>query len=169
MIELFDGLGIFPRNIVFQLITFVVFVFLMNKVLYGPLRRTMDDRRQRISGSLKEAEVLKAEAEAEQERFKTDLRDRQEESRLMREESLGRIQEVESQEMQKARDSADRLRADAEREAIQIKSAALDDARDEVADLVIMATSRVLDRSIDDPEQRRLVDSVLLEINGERE
>ena len=59
------------------------------------------------------------------------------------------------------------IRMDAEQDATMMKEQALHEAQREIADLVIDATSKVLDRSIDDPEHRRLVEEALAEVRSQ--
>ncbi len=166
MIELFEGVGILFPNIVFQLVSFLIFVFLMHRILYRPLRRTMSDRRERIQGSLAEAARMEEETREERRDFEEGLQEQREDIRRSREEALQRVGVVEQEELRKARADADRIRHEAEREAQRMKDQALREVRGHVADLVIEATAKVLDRTIDDPEHRRLVGEVIAEVEG---
>ena len=167
MLELFNTLGILFPNILFQFISFLIFVWIMYKVLYGPLQRTLDERRSRIRDSLEQAEEMKVQVEEDQKQFDTDLRDRQDEARRVREETIRRVADVEQEELHRARRAAEKIRMDAEQDATMMKEQALHEAQREIADLVIDATSKVLDRSIDDPEHRRLVEEALAEVRSQ--
>lgn len=167
MIELFDTLGILFPNILFQFLTFLVFVWIMYKLLYGPLQKTLQDRRTRIRDSLEHAEEMKVQVEQDQKQFEAELRERQDEAHRVREETIRRVADVEQEEMHRARQAAEKVRTDAERDAVMIKEQALHEAEHEIADLVIEATGKVLDRSIDDPEHRRLVEEALTEVRNQ--
>jgi F-type H+-transporting ATPase subunit b len=167
MIELFDTVGILFPNILIQFTSFLIFVWIMYKVLYGPLQQTLQDRRERIRESLEHAAEMKVQVEEDQAQFEAEVRERQEEAHRVRQETIRRVADVEEEEMHRAREAAEKVRMDAERDAIMIKETALHEAEHEIADLVIEATGRVLDRSIDDPEHRRLVDEALEEIRSQ--
>lgn len=167
MIALTESLGILFPNILIQFTSFLIFVWIMHKVLYGPLQQTLQDRRTRIRESLEQAEKMKAQVEEDQVRLEAEVRERQEEAHRVRQETIRRVADVEEEEMNSAREAAEKVRMDAERDAIMIKETALHEAEHEVANLVIEATGRVLDRSIDDPEHRRLVDEALEEIRSQ--
>ena len=163
MIELFEGVGILFPNVLFQLVTFLVFVYLMYRVLYKPLRQTMHDRREKIRGNLDEATRMRDEALDERREFEDNLQDQREEVRRTRDEALQRVSVVEQEELKRARADAERIRHEAERDAERLKNQALREARGQLADLVVQATARVLERTIDDPEHRRLVGDVVTE------
>lgn len=167
MTELFNTVGILFPNILIQFTSFLIFVWVMHKLLYGPLRRTLDERRMRIRESLEQAEGMKVQVEEDQKQFEAELRDRQDDARRVREETIRRVADVEQEELHRARQAAEKIRMDAEQDAARMKEQALHEAQGEIADLVIEATGMVLDRSIDDPEHRRLVDDALAEVRSQ--
>jgi F-type H+-transporting ATPase subunit b len=164
MIELFEGVGILFPNVLFQLVTFLLFVYIMYRLLYNPLRQTMQQRREKIRGSLEEATLMQEQAREERRSFEQSLRQQREEARRTRDEALQRVSVIEQEELKRARADADRIRQDAERDAERLKNQALREARGQLADLVVHATAKVLDRAIDDPEHRRLVGDVVTEV-----
>lgn len=166
MIELFDKVGILFPNVLFQFINFLIFVYLMYRILYRPLRKTLQDRRERIRGSLEEAARLHEQVRQRHEEMETQLQERREEAQRVRQEVLQRVRIVEQEHVEQARGAAGRIRAEAEREAAMMKERALHEARAQLADLVIEATGKVLRRSIDDAEHRRLVREALAEVEG---
>ena len=95
MIELFDTLGILFPNILIQFVSFIIFVWIMYKVLYGPLQRTLEERRTQIRDSLQQAAKMKVQVEEDQKQFDEELRDRQDEARRVREETIRRVADVE--------------------------------------------------------------------------
>ncbi len=167
MSDLTNTLGILPLNILFQFISFGLFVLVMYKLLYGPLRQTLQDRRTRIRESLQQAEEMKVQVEEDQKQFDAELRDRQDEARRVREETIRRVADAEQEELHRARQAAEKIRIDAEQDATMLKEQALQEAQREISDLVIDATGKVLDRSIDDPEHRRLVEEALAEVRSQ--
>ena len=163
MIELFKGVGILFPNVLFQLVTFLLFVYIMYRLLYKPLRQTMQERRERIRGNLDEATRVRDAARDERREFEDSLQDQREEARRTRDEALQRVSVVEQEELRRVRADAERIRHEAERDAERLKNQALREARGQLADLVVQATATVLERTIDDPKHRRLVADVITE------
>ena len=53
-----DALGLEFPNVLFQAASFLVFLYVLRRLLYGPIQRMLDERRKRIAESLREAEDL---------------------------------------------------------------------------------------------------------------
>jgi len=69
-------------TIIFQIINFMILVFLLRRFLYGPVIRAMDEREQKIVQREEDAEVKKKEAEQESQalrRKKEELEEQEEE------------------------------------------------------------------------------------------
>jgi F-type H+-transporting ATPase subunit b len=166
VIELFEGVGILFPNLLFQLVTFLLFVWVINRLLFKPIARALGERRERIASDLEKAAELREQARTEQDRFQAELREQQAEAQRMRQEMAARMAELEEQQMQAARDAAARIRAEAQQESERLREQALASAKGELAELVVQATTKVLGRAIDDEEQARLVDEAITEIGG---
>ncbi len=167
MVELFEGVGILFPNLLFQLITFLLFVWIINRLLFKPIARALRERRERIASDIDSASDLRQQAMREQEQFQVQLREQQAEAQRMRQEMAQRLSELEAQQMQEARDQAARIRAEAQSESERLKEQALLEARGELADLVMAATGQVLGRVVDDEERARLVDEAVAELGGQ--
>ena len=168
MISLFEGVGVLFPNVLFQLVTFLLFVYIMQRLLYKPLRQTMQDRRERITGGLAEATRMQEQAREERRDFEDSLKSQREEARKSRDEALQRVSVVEQEELRRARADAERIRHEAERDAERLKTQAIREAREQLGDLVMQATAKVLEKSIDDPEHRRLVGDVISELESDQ-
>lgn len=154
-------LDINPGLIIWTIVTFIVLLFVLKKLAWKPLLEALTAREEKIRESLEQAEHARHEAQRLIEENQKQMAQAQGEfQRLMRE----------------AREEADKLRAkrkqEAEAEARKIieqgkmeiereKEAALVQLRNEVADLAILAASRILDEELDEKKQRKLVDSFL--------
>ncbi|MGM0689463.1 MAG: hypothetical protein ACQESO_07760 [Bacillota bacterium] len=89
-------------TIMFQIINFLILVFLLRYFLYGPIIRAMDDREQKIVEREEEAERQKKEAEEES----LDYRQKKEE-----------LEEQEEEIIEKAREKAEKEKRDLLKEA----------------------------------------------------
>ncbi len=163
---LINSLGISGWNILFQLVSFVIFLYLMRRLLFGPITDMLRRRRERISESLQEAESLRGQVERERAEFQSELAGAQAEAQRIRDEAARSAEALRTREVERAREEAERLRSDARAEIDRSRAQVREELRRETADLVLDATARVLDRSIDDPEHRRLVQEALADVDG---
>ena len=154
-------LDINPGLMIWTVITFIVLLFVLKKLAWKPLLQALTAREEKIRESLEQAEHARHEAQR-----------LIEENQKQMTQAQGEFQRM----MREAREEADKLRAkrkqDAEAEARKIveqgkmeiereKEAALNQLRNEVADLAIGAAGRILDEELDEKKHRKLVDSFL--------
>lgn len=97
-------------TLVFQVINFLILVWLLKHFLYGRIIRAMDERQARIAAQLEEAQQKKAEAE----KLAEELREKNEKLDATREQLLAEMrQQVEAERkglLAKARDEVERTR-----------------------------------------------------------
>lgn len=160
---------IFPEinHMVWAIINFLILLFLLNKVLYKPLTGMMAAREKTIADNLQRAEQARAEAEQLRQQFAQQVAAAQKEAQetlaAARKAAEGARDEILGQARAEAARMIENAQAAIERE----KQAALAELRQEVADLAILAASRVVKRSLDSGDQRRLV-AEFVEGVGER-
>ena len=142
-------------------VNFLFFLYVIQRVAFGPVSKLLADRRARIEQGLKDAEQARADREnAEQERLSTLSEARREANDI-----LARAQKV-AQETRDAditatREELERLRARASEEIDAEKHRALAELRGEVADLALAAAGAVVRESMTGERQRRLVEEFL--------
>jgi F-type H+-transporting ATPase subunit b len=144
-----DSLEIFPDERIFYLIVlFVLLVFPVNKLLFHPIFRVLDERDARIEGARKRADQIGAEAEATLGRYRSAVRSAREEA------ESGRKQVLEEARREQAKLTGS-VRSEAEGEIDRAREAvagALDDARsqlrEQAQELAREAATRVLGRSL---------------------
>jgi F-type H+-transporting ATPase subunit b len=161
-------LGISFPNILFQLVNFLVFLWILRRLLYGPVTRMLRERRERITESLREAEDLRAQVERDRTEFESELQRARAEAQRIRDEASSTAEVIRERELERARGDVERMRTEAQADVERAQQQAAAELRAQTADLVMQATSRVLDRSIDDPEHRRLVQEALADLQSQR-
>ncbi len=159
-------LGISFPNILFQVANFLIFLWVLHRLLFKPLVAMLERRRQRIAESLDEAENLRQQVETERAEFQAELATARAEAQRIREDASRAAETLRARELEQARIEAERLRSEAAAEVDRNRARVAAELRSQTADLVVGATARVLGRSIDDPEHRRLVQEAISEVSG---
>lgn len=159
-------LGISFPNILFQVANFLIFLWVLHRLLFKPLVAMLERRRQRIAESLDEAENLRKQVESERAEFQAELATARAEAQRIREDASRAAETLRARELEQARAEAERLRTEAAAEVERNRARVAAELRTQTADLVVGATARVLGRSIDDPEHRRLVQEAISEVSG---
>ena len=144
-------------------LNFIVLLVILSLFAFGPLRRILDERRERIEQGLRDAE----QARQDRERAEADRLAALQEARREANEILTRAQKVadESRERDLAatREELERIRTRAAADLEAEKQRAIGELRAEVADLALRAAGRVVGETMTGDRQRRLVGEFLEE------
>ncbi len=165
MAELITKLGIDWRLLVANTITFFLVLWLLRKFAYGPLLSVMDKRRKTIDEGLDQAKQA-------QEELASITKEKEKVLEAARNESLTMIQtaqkdaEARKQDiMTKASDEAQALLAKTRQQLGQEKQQMLDQAKGELAGLVVAATSKVISGQLDEKLQHKLAEQAIKEVS----
>ena len=156
---------IIPGLMIWTLIVFAITLFVLWKFAFGPIQRMIDERRARIRQALEEADRARSEARRLLEEHK-ELRAR---ARGEGEEILSEARRVAESMRERVRDEteADRQRRleETRRQVEAETQRALEQIRTEIAELALVAAERVTRQALDRPEQRRLIDDAVKELD----
>jgi F-type H+-transporting ATPase subunit b len=135
--------------------------FVLKKYAFGPIQKTIDERRDRIRQAVEEADNARNEARDLLEQNRAVLAQARNESADI----LAEARKVADAQMARAKEEAEaeRLRRlEDTRKQIEAETArSIDQIRSEVADLTIEATSRVVGKVLDADDQRRLIEEAV--------
>ncbi len=159
-------LGINVHVLIAQIINFTILLIVLRALLYKPILKTLDQRRQRVEESLLTADRVKQQAaESEQESARA-----LEEARKEGQAFIAQAQEIASRIQADARSQAQtEAEAMLERARNEIgleRDSAIAQLRHEFADLTILAAEKVIGQSLDRKAHERLIAEVLAESNG---
>lgn len=160
-----EGLGISVPTLITQVVTFVILLVLLRVFAYKPIMRMMDERSRRVKESMAQAEALKAQSARGEEELKKQLEaaSREGQDRIARAVRAG--EEVKQKAQEDAKKEAEGLVTRARAEIRQERDDAINEVRREFADLTVLAAGKVIEKSLDKEEHRRLIDQVLEESN----
>ncbi len=164
-------LGFHWPSLLVYLVNFTILLAILYVVGYKPILRILNQRTERIRGSLEEAEQIRAESEVRQEEMKRELDQARQEGQVLITQAREFADRYRDEERQKAKEEAEtflaRARGDIERE----RDNAIEEVRQQFADLAITAAERVIERSLDKDAHREVIERVLQEssrIGGSR-
>ena len=150
---------------IWTIVVFAISLFILRKWVFPLIGEALDRRAKTIEGDIDAAAALREEAD----KLLAEYRERLKEARAQSEEILQRARQTAESHEHEARDRGSEIVAEAakraERDIDAATKRALDDIRREVADLTIMATEKVTRKTLDDADQRRLVEDALSELD----
>jgi F-type H+-transporting ATPase subunit b len=157
---------------IWTLLAFLVAFFVLRKWAWPAITEALDKRQHAIEESIDTAERARTEAAALLDEYRERLKEArsQADEIVARSRKAGEVHERESLEQAKAKrdELLEQTRRDIEAETRR----AIQEIRNEVADLTILATEKVTRKTLDDDDQRRLVEDALSDLDfsqlGER-
>ena len=154
-------LNIEPGLIFWTIVTFLLLMVVLRAVAWKPLLAMLDEREQRISDALAQADRAREEAEQQAESNRAALEQAQVEARAAIAEGRELAERVAQEVRERAEGEAAQVLEQARRTIEQEKNNAIQELRGEVADMAILATRRILDEQIDENRSRQIVDDVI--------
>jgi F-type H+-transporting ATPase subunit b len=153
-----------PGLMIWTIVAFLFTLFVLKRYAFGPIQKTIDERRERIQRSIQEAEDARAEAR----RLLEEHRSLIGQARGQAEQILTEARKVAEAQRARVREEteADRQRRLEEtRRQIEAETGrALEQIRNEVAELTLVAAMKVTGKVLEDPDHRRLIDDAIKEL-----
>jgi F-type H+-transporting ATPase subunit b len=150
---------------IWTLLFFGIVLIVLKRFAFGPIQKTIDERRERIANAIEDADNARAEARDLLEQHRALIGQAKSESA----EILAEARKVGDAQMARVREEseADRQRRleDTRKQIDAETSRAIDQIRTEVADLTVEATQRVVGKVLDSEDQRRLIDEAIAELD----
>jgi F-type H+-transporting ATPase subunit b len=154
-----------PGLMIWTVICFLITLWVLKRYAFGPIQRTIDERRERIRQAIDEADKAREEARGLLEehrkligRAKTDAEEILAEARKVADANERRMREETEAERQR--------RLEETRRQIEMETRrALEQIRAEVVDLSLLAASKVTRKTLDDDDHRRLIDEAIGELD----
>jgi F-type H+-transporting ATPase subunit b len=154
-----------PGLMIWTLICFAITFFVLKRYAFGPIQRTIDERRERIRKAVEEADRARSEARELLEEHRRLIGQAKgeaagilAEARKVGDAQIERVkQEAEEDRQRRLEETRRQIDAETKRSLEQI--------RNEVADLTLAATARVTGKVLDAEDQRRLIDEAIAELD----
>jgi F-type H+-transporting ATPase subunit b len=150
---------------VWTIVVFAISLVVLRRWVFPQIGKALDKRASTIAGDIDAAAGLRKDADQVLEEY----RERLKEAREQAEEIVQRARQTAESHEREAREQGQEILAEAakraERDIEAASKRALDDIRREVADLTILATEKVTRKTLDEADQRRLVEEALGELD----
>lgn len=156
-----------PSTIIFTLINTLIILLLYRFLLHKPVMKILDARKERINSEMKAAEDAQAQAEAVKAEYDAKLKESKEEAAQIVSNAVKRAGERENQIIAEAQQEAADLKKKAE-ESIELeKKKAINEIKDQISDIVIMASEKVCEKEISKADNEALIDKFIAEVGNE--
>jgi F-type H+-transporting ATPase subunit b len=150
---------------IWTLLVFTISLYVLKKVVFPRIQEALDKRQRAIDESIDAASRTRTEAEE----LLAEYRERLAEAREQAEEILGRARKAaeksEAAALEEGKAKREEMLESTKREIEAETRRAIQDIRNEVANLTILATEKITRKTLTEDDQKRLVEEALSELD----
>lgn len=147
-----------------QIIAFVLLIWFVNRLLWGPMSKMLEDRQKRIADGLAAGEKGRHELELAEKRVKETLHDAKAKASEILAQAEKRASEIVEEAKGEARAEAERIKAQANAELDQQVNRAKEALRAQVSSIAVAGASKILKKEIDAKSHESLLKDLVAQI-----
>ena len=155
------GLGL----MIWTLLVFGFTMWVLSKVAFPRIQEALDKRAKLIAESIEAAERSKKESEELTKEYRARLKEAREQADDIVARARKAAETAKQQAAEEGKEKREEMLAAARRDIEAETRRSLERIRKEVADLTVLTTEKVARKSLDEADQRRLVDEALAEVD----
>lgn len=164
MTEFFDAFGVDVFKLAFQIINFLLLLWLVNRFLFKPLLGRLDERKEKIERGLEDAEAAARDRELARAEREAAVSEARREAQAMIARASKIAEDSRTEILAEARAEAEKVTARAREEINAEKEKAMAELRGTVANLALDAAGKLVRAEMSGATQKRLVDDFLKEV-----
>lgn len=155
-----------PATIVFTLINLLIIFLIFRFLLYKPVCKMLDKRKEMAASEIDEARKAKETAQKAEEEYTARLADaKAEASEIMKQATL-RAQKREEEIVGEANKKAAEIRTKAEESIERDKQRALNEIKNEISEIVVLAAGKVVEKEISASDNEEIISKFLEEVGS---
>jgi F-type H+-transporting ATPase subunit b len=163
-VQFFEAFGVDLPKLAFQIINFLLLLYLLNRFLFKRVFALLDERQARISKGLEDAAAAARDRQLASAEREAAVAEARKEANEMIARANKIAEDTRNEILADARTEAEQATARAREEIVAEKDKAMAEIRGQVAELALAAAGKLVRRQMDDPTQRRLVEEFLAEV-----
>ena len=162
--EVLELVNINGDTIIFTLINTLIIFLLYRFLLHNKVMAVLESRKEKVNEEMKAAEDAQNKAKAMQDEYARLLEQSKEEAAKIVSDAVKRAGERENQIIAEAQQNAAAIKQKAE-ESIELeKKKAVNEIKDQISDIVIMASEKVCEKEISKADNEELINKFIAEV-----
>jgi F-type H+-transporting ATPase subunit b len=154
-----------PGLMIWTIVCFLITLYVLKRYAFGPIQKMIDERRERIRRSIEEAEDARAEARKILEEHRKLIGQARSEGEQILAEAR-RVADAQRERVKEETEADRQRRLEETRRQIEAEThRALGQIRAEVAELTLVAASKVTGKVLDEADHRRLVEDAIADLD----
>jgi F-type H+-transporting ATPase subunit b len=156
------------NEVIVQVLTFLILFFLLRRFFWKKFLKVLDDRKERISSEFKNIETQKAQIEDMHNEYLKKIKAIEDSQKARIQEAIKEGQRLTEELKKKAEDGSARIVENARNEARSEFAKAKEALKGEVTDLVLDATTRLLEEKVSAEKDKQFVREFIDELDKVR-
>lgn len=165
--EITKQFGIEPILLLAQIVNFLIILFVLKKFFYKPIVKMLDDRRQRIAESLKNADLIEEKLQQTEEKQAKILKEAQEQGEKFIADAQAQANKIIEAAQAEAKASTDQAITAALEQIASEKAQMKKELENETLSLVVAVTRKVLGKNLKAKEKEELTRGAVREMAQE--
>jgi F-type H+-transporting ATPase subunit b len=150
---------------IWTLVVFLISMYILSKVAFPRIAAALDKRQQAIEESIDTAERTRVEADKLLAEYRERLKDAREQADDIVARARKTAENNEAETIAEGKRKREEMLAQTRRDIEQETRRAIQEIRNEVADLTVLATEKVTRKTLTDADQKKLVEEALSELD----
>jgi F-type H+-transporting ATPase subunit b len=162
----FEAFGVDLPKLAFQIVNFLLLLYLLNRFLFKRVFAFLDERQARIAKGLEDAESAARDRELARAEREAAVDEARKEAAAMIARATKIAEDSRAEIVAGAKAEAEKVTERARQEIVAEKEKAMAELRAHVADLALQAAAKLVRSDMNESTQRRLVEEFLAEVPG---
>ena len=156
-----EQLGIHFPSLIVYLVNFILLVVILYFVAYKRILALLDSRSERIKNSLDEAEKARLESDKIQEELKNEIAKARNDAQNLLDDARKIAEQYKEDQKQKATEEIQQFMSESREQLSREKQKLYLEIKEHFSQLVILATEKILHRTLENEDHNKLIDEVL--------
>lgn len=156
-----EALGIDLKEIIFAVANFLILLGVLTKFMYKPFLGNLERRKQMIEDAISNAEAVNKRADEKMNNYDKRIAGVEREAAGIINDAKIKADKQASQIIDDANEKAALIMRKAEQEIERQKEIAVNEAKDQIGMLAVMAAEKIIEKELDENGQTQIIDSIL--------
>jgi F-type H+-transporting ATPase subunit b len=156
----------FSSLIFWEILSFGILLWVLYKFALPPILETLETRERKIRESLDQAEQNRIAAERKLKEYESKLQAAAKEAEILMVEAKQKAQRMLDENEQRLRAESQRIKEETSQDIERERRRAIQDIRNQTAELAILVAEKVIGRSISDDDHHRLAQEALAAVSS---
>jgi F-type H+-transporting ATPase subunit b len=165
-LEFLRALGVDFRLVIIQAIGFLILLYLLKRFLFGKILALLQARKEEIQSTYAHAEKDRTEATRLKRDYEKRLAEAEEEAERKLNQAVQEAKKIGAEIIEKTRQEAEVIKLKAQETMELERKKAVAEIRDQVVNLSMLASQRLIQQSLNQETAERLVNELIKEVEG---